>query len=242
MVLDAGSSLLGEYVALKSEGRVLVEAMNLAPYDAMTVGRLDVMLGLDVLRARAAEASFAILSANIVDPQTREPLFSPYTIIDRGGAKIGVIGISDEDVAKMPGMEAVSAYLDATETTRRYVSELRDRVDVIIVLSRLGVNENKALAAAVPGINVIIGGKTRRILHAPIREGNTLISEASSDGERGGKLQVFIGSDGAPHDYSGDSINLTDAYADDPDTLAVLDHYRALYPEPSATLTPTRGK
>lgn len=48
LTVDAGSSLLGEYVALKSEGRVSVEGMNLAQYDAMVVGRMDALLGLEV--------------------------------------------------------------------------------------------------------------------------------------------------------------------------------------------------
>ncbi len=233
LTVDAGSSLLGEYVALKSEGRVSVEGMNLAQYDAMVVGRMDALLGLEVLQARAAEAQFAVLSANLVDPTTQEPLFAPYTIIERDGVSFGIIGISDQEVAELPDMQGVSAYLDPTETAARYVAELRDQVDVVIVLSRLGLAQNHALAAAVPGINIIVGGKTKRLLSAPEREGNTLIVEMSSDGERGGKLQVFIGSDGVPYDYTETVVNLTVDFADDPETLAMIERYKQLYPEPT---------
>lgn len=232
VVVDAGSSLLGEYVALQSEGRVMVEGMNLARYDAMAVGRMDALKGLEVLQARAAEAEFALLSANLVNPETQVLLFEPYTIIERGGARIGIIGISDEDVVQMPLMASSAAYLDATEATQRYVAELRAQVDVLIVLSRLGLGENQALAAAVPGINVIVGGKTRRVMNAPVRVGDTLITEMAYDGERGGKLTAFIGADGAPYDYAQAVIDLTEAYPDDRETALMLDGYRKQFPEP----------
>ncbi len=233
VVVDAGSSLLGEYVALQSEGRVLVEGMNLAHYDAMVVGRMDVLLGFDVLRERAAEASFAVLSANIVDPDTQEPLFEPYVIIERGGVTIGIVGISDQDVASMPETRSGAVYLDAVETTRRYVSELRDQVDVLMVLSRLGKADNVALAAQVPGINVIVGGKTRRLTQEPEREGDTLITEMSYNGERCGKLTVFVGADGAPYDYVQQVIALTEDWPDDPEAAQMLAAYRERYPEPA---------
>ena len=232
VVVDAGSSLLGEYVALKSEGRVLVEGMNLAQYDAMAVGRMDALLGLEVLQARAAEAAFPFVSANLIDPATQALLFEPYTIIERGGARIGIIGLSDEEVVEVPQMAGQAAYLDATEAAQRYVAELREQVDVVIVLSRLGLGENKALAAAVPGINVIVGGKTRRVMTAPERVGDTLITEMAYNGERGGKLTAFIGADGAPYDYAQAVVDLTEAFTDDPETKLMLDGYREQFPEP----------
>jgi len=232
VVVDAGSSLLGEDIALMSEGRVMVEGMNRARYDAMAVGRMDALKGLEVLQARAAEAEFDILSANLVDPGSQELLFEPYTIIEREGARIGIIGISDADVAQMPPMAAVAAYVDATEAAQRYVAELRDQVDVLIVLSRLGLGENKELAAAAPGINVIIGGKTRRVMNAPERVGDTLITEMGYNGERGGKLTAFIGADGAPYDYVQEVVNLTDGYADDREAALMLDGYREEFSQP----------
>jgi 2',3'-cyclic-nucleotide 2'-phosphodiesterase (5'-nucleotidase family) len=230
VVVDAGSSLLGEYVALKSEGRVMVEAMNLAQYDAMAVGRMDVLLGFDVLQERAAEASFAILSANIVDTETQELLFEPYVIVERDGVSIGILGISDQEVLSMPATRSAAAFLDPIETAQRYVSELREQVDVVIVLSRLALADNEALAAEVPGINVIVGGKTRRLVQEPRRVDDALITEMSYNGERCGKLTVFVGADGAPYDYVQQVVALTQDWPDDPETAELLDEYRRRYP------------
>jgi len=52
-VLDAGNALLGAWVSLASEGRVTIEAMNAMGYDAMGVGMMEGIRGLDVLLARA---------------------------------------------------------------------------------------------------------------------------------------------------------------------------------------------
>ena len=102
------------------------------------------------------------------------------------------------------------------------------------MLSRLGLGENQALAAAVPGINVIVGGKTRRVMTAPERVNDTLVTEMAYNGERAGKLTLLIGADGAPYDYAEESISLTDVYVDDAETKLMLDVYREQFPEPTA--------
>ena len=104
LVLDAGSSLLGDWVSLQSKGRVIVEGMNAMGYDAMALGRMDFSLGLETLKEREAEARFAFLSANVVAVADGEPIFEPYTILERQEARIGIIGLSEPEAVQVPGV------------------------------------------------------------------------------------------------------------------------------------------
>jgi len=239
LIFDAGSSLMGEWVSLASQGRVIVEAMNQMGYDAMVIGRMDLLKGIGVAQARAKEAAFAVLSANLVSKRDEKPLFDPYAVIIKKGVRIGVIGLSDETALRMPGVAEEAKLLDPQETARRYVSELSGRVDVLIVLSRLGLEEDRALAYAVPGIHVIVGGKTRQLMNEPERMGNTIIVQQGYDGEWLGYLKVTFDAQGVPLSARAMPIPLTEDFPDDPRVAAIVERYKAQYPTPTPWPTPT---
>jgi 2',3'-cyclic-nucleotide 2'-phosphodiesterase (5'-nucleotidase family) len=238
LVLDAGSALGGGWVALKSKGRVIVEAMDAMGYDALTIGRMDMALGLEDVQERAKEAGFPFLSANIVDVEG-EPLFAPYTILERGGRRIGILGLSEENANLAPGMTGLVEVLDYSEATARYVSELRGQVDLLIVLSHLGLEEDKLLAGEVSGIDIIIGGNTRKLMPVPERVGDTLIIQQGYLGEWMGKLTASYDGAGQLVAHGAQIITLGPEYADDPLVAELVDTWRARYPTPTRALSPT---
>lgn len=238
LVLDGGSSLMGEWVSLASEGRVMVEAMNAMGYDAMAVGRMELIKGPDVAKERAKEASFLFLSANLVSKADQQPLFDPYAVIMEQGVRIGLIGLTDEESLAMPGVAEMAVVLDPEETARQLVEALRPNVDAIIVLSRLGLERDRALAQQVPGIQVIIGGQTRHLMREPERVSDTLIVQQGYDGEWLGYLTATFDAQGALVGSKLESIKLTDAFPDDPQVAALVERYRSQHPTP--TPLPTR--
>ncbi len=198
-------------------------------YDAMVVGKMDVAQGLDVLQARAQEAAFPILSANLVDKDTGELFFEPYVVLQKGDVSIGVIGISDEDVLAMGEVAEKASLLDPITTAREYVQNLREECDLIVALSRLGIEGDQELARAVPQINIIVGGKTRRFMREPVQEGDTLIVQQGYNGERIGRLSAtFAG--GTVVEATEEIITLSvDNYSADPDMEQLLQKYRKQY-------------
>lgn len=95
LVLDAGNTFWGESgLAVPSQGKVMVEAMNLMHYSAMALGETDLQLGEDVLRERIADAQFPVISANVVVLSTGKLLSKPYVVLDVGGRKVGLIGLT----------------------------------------------------------------------------------------------------------------------------------------------------
>ncbi|MHB0857865.1 MAG: bifunctional metallophosphatase/5'-nucleotidase [Anaerolineae bacterium] len=236
--LDAGSTLFGETIAMQSEGRVIVQSMNAMGYDAMTLGRYDLAMGVDILKAREAEAEFPFLSANLVNATDQQPLVQPYVIVERQGKRLGIIGMSEPEIGQLPGIGSTLAVLDPIETTARYVQELLDQVDAVIVLSHLGLEADMALAEAVPGIDLIVGGNTRRLMKAPERVGDTLIVQQGYLGEWMGRLTVRYDAEGKEIESSEELIALTEEIADDPTLAQLVEGWLAEYPTPTPEATP----
>lgn len=239
LVLDAGSSLVGQWLSVQSNGQVMVEAMNLMGYDALTLGQMDLSLGLETLRKLQAEAQFPFLSANLVSPSDLKPLFQPYIVLERQGARIGIIGLTEPQAGQVPGISEQVIVLDPVETARRYVGELREQVDLLIVLSHLGLEEDKALAQVVSGIDIIVGGRSRQLMRQPEEVGNTLIVQQGYLGEWMGRLKASFDAEGVPTDYSADIITLGPEYADDPQMVEIVQKWAVLYPSPTPVPQPT---
>jgi 5'-nucleotidase / UDP-sugar diphosphatase len=233
LILDAGNSLSGQFVSRMAQGQDMVEVMNAMGYDAMGIGQMDTMIGLEALRARQAEARFALLSANLVSTDQQEPYFDPYVILERDGLKIAILGISGADAAQGAGFVSASTVADATETARKYVAELRPQVDAVIVLSLLGIDNDKLLAEAVPGINVIVGGVSGQLMQEPTRVGNTLIVQQGYNGEWMGVLQASFDAEGVPSNATETLITLGPEYVDDADLVSLRDKWNQLYPTPT---------
>jgi 2',3'-cyclic-nucleotide 2'-phosphodiesterase (5'-nucleotidase family) len=226
LLLDAGSTFFGQEVAVQSEGRVIVGAMNALGYDAMTVGQMDLYAGVEVLLQRAREASFAILSCNLVGLKDGKPLFAPYTIVERDGVRFGILGVSEPDLGDLPGVLAAAQVLGPRESVQRYLVEVRSKSDVVILLSHLGLESDVMLAQTTPGIDLIVGGKSRQLLTEPEIVGHTVIVQAGYDGEWLGRLDVASDVAGQVVNPRVEIVSLGPEIADDPALAAVVAAYR----------------
>ena len=227
LVLDAGDALLGHPLSLQTEGAAIVEAMNAMGYDAMAVGQLDLAKGVDALLRRAEEARFAILSCNLVHKGTREPLLPSSTVIERDGVRYGILGVTEPEAVQSPGVADEAEVLDPIEAVRGALPDLQARSDVVIVLSHLGLELDHALAQAVPGIDIIVGGRDRSLMRAPEIEGNTVIVQNGYDGEFLGRLDVTVNEDGTLSGPLVGLIALTPDYTEDPELAALVARYKS---------------
>lgn len=99
LLLDNGDILQGQptcyycnYVK-PNIPNVAAEVINYMKYDAETIGNHDVETGHAVYDKWIKEVKCPMLGANIIDTKTRKPYLSPYTIFNRDGVKIAVIGM-----------------------------------------------------------------------------------------------------------------------------------------------------
>ena len=88
-----------------------------------------------------AGARYGWLAANTVIPETGETLLPPYTIVSRGGVRVGFIGVTTDETPRwlLPEFKREHRFLDISETVNRWVPELRWRgVEAIVVLAHAG--------------------------------------------------------------------------------------------------------
>jgi 2',3'-cyclic-nucleotide 2'-phosphodiesterase (5'-nucleotidase family) len=176
-----------------------------------------------------AEAGFPILSANAVLTGSEELVAEPYTILDVGGRKVGVIGLTRAQGAAPAGFQV----LDPQQALERYLPEVREKAGTVIVLTNLEQNAALALAQAVPGIDLVIGALPGQDPSESVRVPGTntlvVVADMASPGHSGrrvGVLLATLGSDGSLTGESWQSPWLGPAIADDPEMQVLLDKSR----------------
>ncbi len=146
-LLDSGDLLQGTPLIYyfnhvnNSMPNPMILTMNFMKYDAFTVGNHDIEQGFITYYKAERESDFPWLSANGV-MAGGSTYFKPFTIIERNGIKIGIIGLTTPaipmwlDKSLYPGIE----WKDMVTTAKIYVKELHPRVDIMIGLFHAGMN------------------------------------------------------------------------------------------------------
>lgn len=176
VLLDAGDSIQDNSAELfndQPQSPIMV-AMNEMNYDAWAFGNHEFNFGLDVLDKVSSQYKGSVLAGNIYK-ENGERFLPAYTIIERGGIKIGVIGMNTPMITDF---EKGTDHLDGlviknpVEETKKAVKELEGKVDVMIGLMHMGIeNENGIpgtgvadIANAVPELTAIFAGHMHKLV------------------------------------------------------------------------------
>ena len=231
LLLDAGNALWStQQPAEETKGKIVIEAMNLMRYDAMALGDLDLQLGVEALSQRIAEAGFPVLSSNLALASSGNLLAKPYALLNVGGRKVGVIGLTWDQAEVPPELETKVRVLSADEALKKYVPEVTGKTDIVVVLSNMGYEEDQRLSSLVSGIDLIVGSRTRMPLDQAWKneQTGTLIVQAGSQGEWLGRRSLHFDTIGVVTEYKDELIYLTDDFVDDPELKAFMDKNRPL--------------
>jgi 2',3'-cyclic-nucleotide 2'-phosphodiesterase (5'-nucleotidase family) len=196
LLLDAGDLIHGTPEEKAFEGKPMIGAMNALQYDAATAGNHEFDFGQRITRQAIETAQFPLLSANVLDEKTGQPWggLKPYIIKEVQGVRVAIFGLTTVDTVRIQFPRTLQGirFADPIETARTLVPELRKRADVVIFLSHLGYNPDRALAAAVPGIDIILGGHTHTRLAEQVWVGDTLVMQTGAHGKALGRADVLI--------------------------------------------------
>ena len=197
MLLNAGDIAEGSMVSYVSKGRVIGDAFNDFKFDAITPGNHDFSWGKDGFNYMVQDIETPIVGANIVNTATGKVMegLEPYTIIEKKGVKIGIIGVDTPGAGENLEPELLKGieFKEGKETVEKYIPEVRKKgADIIVINSHLGLKEDEKLAEEVKGIDVIVGGHSHSQLEEGKKVGNTVIVQAGTMGEYLGKLDLDI--------------------------------------------------
>ncbi len=163
LLLHAGDFSQGTSYFTELKGRLEPAVINDLRYDCVALGNHEFDNDIEALTERLAMLDgVAVVSANIDISQFELARYvKPYAILERGGMKIGVIGLeADLSTNVSATVSSRFAQLDNVEVTNRWADYLHsvEKCDLIILLSHLGYREDQEIVPKTRHIDVVIGG------------------------------------------------------------------------------------
>ena len=176
LLVDAGDFSQGSSYFTILKGDVEVDLMNAMGYDVTALGNHEFDNGLEELSRRLRNLCCPAVCANYeFSGSDLSRIVRPYTIIRRGGFRIGVIGLLT-DVSRVVEKHIADKirYIDPVEVTNRYAAYLKDvkKCDIVMCLSHLGYDSGPdsdvRLAARTRNVDLIIGGHSHTFLESSV--------------------------------------------------------------------------
>ena len=233
--MDAGDTIQGSAAAAWTEGKAVVAPVNALRLDLGIPGNWEVVYGAEALKRRAGEFRHPMIAANIRESATGKLLFPPYLVKEVGGVRIGVIGFTDPDVPeRQPPSYSKGLIFDDAGVLPTLIERLRTRekVDVVVLLTHVGLPKSIRLAETLKGVDFVLSGDTHERTYEPIVRSGTWVVEPGSFGSFLGRLDLTV-RDGKIVDRAWELIELR---------AARFDEDRAVKDVVDATLAPLRAR
>lgn len=226
ILVDGGDQFQGTLFYTYYKGTLAAEMMNQMGYDGMTVGNHEFDDGPEVLRGFMDAVEFPVLMSNA--DVSGEPLLADVlkrsTVIERGGEKIGLIGLTPEDTDELASPGPNITFSDPVAAVQVEVDVLTAQgVNKIVVLSHSGYRVDQRVAAQTSGVDIIVGGHSNTLLGDfeeasgpyPTMVGTTAIVQAYAYGKFLGELNVTFNDAGEITATSGQPLILDAAVSED---------------------------
>jgi len=233
ILLNGGDAFARGAYHYRFYGALEFAVMNEQRTDALVLGNNEFKATADLsalthLMARLSECRFPVLAANVTRMDDGSYLAGtvPYAVLERGGARIAIVGVTDDN----PGSALDGTALRFTDSVKRAEAAYREvapRADVVIVLSHCGLETDKRIARALPELAAIVGAHSHTFLKEPCVVGEVPIVQSGAYGNSVGRLDFSLkrGKKGwRVASFRGYLVRVAD-YESDPATLHVIDSF-----------------
>lgn len=232
ILVDGGDQFQGSLFYTYYKGKAAAEMMNKMGYDGMTVGNHEFDDGPEVLRGFMDSVGFPVLMSNAdvsAEPALADVL-KKSTVIERGGEKIGLIGLTPEDTHELASPGKNITFSDPVVAVQAEVDRLTaEGINKIIVLSHSGYGVDQRVAAETKGVDVIVGGHSNTYLSNvsdravgpyPTMVNGVAIVQAYAYGKFLGELNVTFDEAGNLVEAKGEPLIMDGTVAEDEATVA----------------------
>ena len=144
LLVDAGDAIQDNSAQLFLDEDVhpMIAAMNAIGYDIWVTGNHEYNFGMENLKKAIAACSAQTLVGNVLDAQGA-PLAPGYTILERGGLRIGVIGMVTPDITRWDAMNLEGCTVtNPVEETRKLIDQIKDDTDILIGVMHMGLGND----------------------------------------------------------------------------------------------------
>ncbi|GGQ13756.1 bifunctional metallophosphatase/5'-nucleotidase [Shewanella litoralis] len=182
LFLHGGDSFQGTLYFREFQGAANAHLLNLLKPDAMVLGNHEIDAGNSPVQAFLNRIDFPVLAGNMDlshedrlkvgrlyghpmlydfddSSETAKVLIKPFH-----DTKMAIIGITLDQMRLIARPDPDTHFVNAIDTTRATIARLtRQGIKHIIVLSHLGLDQDRELAEHVDGISLIIGGHSHTL-------------------------------------------------------------------------------
>ncbi len=196
LLLDGGDSWQGSATALWSRGADMIGAQKRLGVDLMTA-HWEFTYGMQRVR-QAVERELApieFLAQNVKTTDFEDAVFKPYALRSVKGVALAVIGqaFPYTPIANPRHMVADWTFGIQESRLQGLVDEVRAKgAQAVVLLSHNGMDVDLKLASRVRGLDAILGGHTHDGIPAPVKVGQTLVTNAGSNGKFLGVLDLQV--------------------------------------------------
>ncbi len=182
LLLDSGDAIRTGNIGIPLRPEPIWQRMEVAGYDALTLGNREFHVTEGGLRAKLKGAPMPVLCANMYVHRPEEPRLAPYVLLRAGSVKVAVLGLTVPMVTPRMVASALSNFLfeDPLASAARFAPALREKCDVLVALTHVGLKADRRLASAGLGFDLIVGGHSHDVLVQPeIAEGVPILQAGS---------------------------------------------------------------
>ena len=224
--VDVGDAIDGSEDYDVIEYGYVLRAFAAMKFDALNAGGREARLSAGRLRDIRRSSPIPILSANLMDQHTGQPIFDSYRIVRRGDFRIAIIGLLDPRALRQPAGEGVRI-ADMETALDRCLTELRGRADLIVLLAFADEATLSNLARHYYECQVILGGAVSQPAQELRRENRSVIYFVTNESRALGILKLRL-TQGAPLQTVANEIRLLhDKIPQDPSFCRLMQDYRA---------------
>ena len=230
ILVDAGDTFGDQLLSNLTRGEATLRMMDALGYTFMALGNHDFEYTAANTRRLQGLVRFPIRAANAIVVTTGQPfLGDPTEVVTAGGMRVGLLALTYHNTDQTGNRDNTRElkFRSGIEVAREYVPALRQRADVVVVVSHQGTVVDSLLGARVPGIDIIVGGHSHDRIQPPRRVGGAWLVQALSDASALGELTVVV-EQGKVRSVEGSIYELyADRYQPDRRFVQLLDSIRA---------------
>ena len=199
MLVDAGDHIQGGTFGLLTQGETIIDLMNKMEYEVVTLGNHEFDYGIDQLTILGKSLNSGYISSNYCYKKNKTSIYPPYKIVEKGGKKIGFIGVATPQTLSKTYLitvldengELVYDFLtenhsqELYDRVQQHIDELKkENVDLIIILGHLGMygdaleeNSSAGVLKNLKSINTFVDGHSHKVysMTAPDEDGKNVI-------------------------------------------------------------------
>jgi 2',3'-cyclic-nucleotide 2'-phosphodiesterase (5'-nucleotidase family) len=179
----------------QTEGAHIAKAFRAIHYDALNIADGEIMAGDTFFDSFLSDPVFPLISTNIHLTENNNESVKPYIIKKIGEFRFGIIGILSDHFFKEPFPDSITIN-DPVASIKKYLPELQEKSDFIILMSHSGMIKTKELLKDLPDIDIAIIGHDLYPDFEPELFENKWILKNSDNGGTVGVVKIWIDQSG----------------------------------------------